>query len=70
MAAKVTKIKLFTADDLGPKNPTDGTSLEEQLNVFLAPIASADFMDVVVNTAKSGKYGSNPVFTAAVLYKG
>jgi hypothetical protein len=67
---KVTKAKLFMADDLTPAATPTGTSLEEQLNAFLAPLGSTDLLDVTINTSKGGKFGCNPVFTASVLYKG
>lgn len=70
MANKTTKTKLFQADNLTPASPATGDSLEEIVNAFLAPLAMADVLDVQYNTSKSGKFGMQPVYTAAIIYKG
>jgi hypothetical protein len=68
--AKHSKVKLLMAEDLTPATPATGNSLEEQINAFLATLADGDILDVIIETGKTGKFGQNPVFTAAILYKG
>jgi hypothetical protein len=66
----VTKVKMFVADEVIPATPVTGTSLEEQINVYLSTLTNANVLEVVVSLSKSGKYGQNPVYVACVVYKG
>jgi hypothetical protein len=65
----VTRTKFFVADEVMPATPPANTSLEEQVNAFLATVTNANVLEVVVSLSKSGKYGQNPVYVGCVVYK-
>lgn len=61
--------KTFESDLFVPKATPDGTSLQEQLNVFTATLDEKDILDVIVHAFSSAKYGLSKTYTAVVIYK-
>lgn len=61
--------KSFVSDNLKPKTTPDGSSLEEQINTFLATLNPKDVLDVEITSALSGKYGQNEQHFGVVVYK-
>lgn len=63
------KNKQFQTEILQPLTPPDGSSLEEQVNTFLASLDPKDVLDVLTNPFSSGKYGLTTTYVATVVYK-
>jgi len=63
----VLKTKFFRSETLSPKDPPDGTSLEELMNVFLAsmPISSLADVTTEVTHGQSAKL----VYTGTVVFQ-
>lgn len=65
----MVKTKMIDATILKPLPTPDGTSLEEQLNTFLATKKDKDVLDVLVDFESTGKYGMTTTYTATVVYR-
>jgi hypothetical protein len=63
------KTKHFTSDTNVPATVPDGTSLEEQVNLFLGTLDPKNIIDVMFAFSQTGKYGSQTTYTATVVYK-
>lgn len=65
----IIKTKMFESDLLLPLATPDGTSLEEQVNTFLATLPSKNVLDTIQHSFSSAKYGMARTYTATVVYK-
>lgn len=65
----VIKNKQFEASLLKPLATPDGTSLQEQLDVFLATLPDKDVLDVISTPFSGGKYGLTTTYVATVIYR-
>lgn len=63
------KNKQFQATLLKPLSTPDGSSLEEQLNAFLATLDPKDVLDILTSPFSSGKYGFTTTYVATVVYR-
>ena len=64
----IVKTKHFGSTIQQPKTPPDGTSLEEQMNAFLATLPLSMVMDVQVSTVHGQ---SSPLhYIGLVIYQG
>ena len=66
----VVKTKHFSSTLQKPLATPDGTSLEEQVNTFLATLSKTDILDVLFDFASTGKYGASTLYIAQVVYNG
>lgn len=69
MAAAVIKTKTFTSLTLEPLATPDGSSLEEQVNTFLATLPINKVQDVSYQAAVAGKLGTTATYYAFVTYQ-
>lgn len=64
----MVKIKNFEHDVLSSSDPLVST-LEKNVNDFLATVDQKDVLDVQVELQKAGRYGLNNAYFATVVYK-
>ena len=61
--------KNFQSSVLKPLPVPDGSSIEEQVNAFLATLDAKDVLDVISTPFSSGKYGLTTTYVATVVYR-
>lgn len=64
----MVKTRMFQSNLQQPIVPGDGSSLQEQVNSFLATVDAKKLLDVVFETASTGKYGLTTTYFAQVVY--
>ena len=62
-------IKTFDSVQLKPLVPPDGSSLEEQMNTFLATLDAKNVLDVLKESGSVGKYGLNTTHFGTIIYR-
>lgn len=65
----VIKTKNFEARSIDPEVPADGSSLQEQMNVFLATLQEKNIIDVTTTSTSAGKLGVTQNHFGTVLYR-
>lgn len=65
--ASLVRIRIVTASRLKPTSPPDGSSLEERVNVVLAPITFSHVLSVQVHAMASEDEGD--IFTAVITHR-
>jgi hypothetical protein len=61
------KVRSFVSTALRPLDPPDGTSIEEQINTFVAGVALKALLDIHVNAPFVD--GNTILFTGFVIYQ-
>lgn len=60
--------KTFESERLVPLSTPDGTSLEEQVNLFLSTLPDKAVLDILVEAFSSQKYGTRKTFVAVIMF--